>query len=132
MPNQKLILTPLKKALRALQEALLLPKNDITRDATIQRFEYTFELTWKFLKRHLSQEAGIKEYSIKNLFRDAAQANLIDNIEAWFGYLEARNLTSHTYNEKTANETYQAAKHFAVDADKLLNKFEVFYGDTTD
>lgn len=124
--------TPLKKALSALQEALALPKNDITRDATIQRFEYTFELTWKLLKRHLAQEAGIQEYSIKNLFRDAAKANLIENVEAWFAYLEARNLTSHTYNEKTANETYQAAKHFAVDANKLLQKLEEFYGNSTD
>lgn len=132
MSSSKLMFTPLKKALSALQEALALPKNDITRDATIQRFEYTFELTWKLLKRHLAQEAGIKEYSIKNLFRDAAQAGLIENIEAWFAYLEARNLTSHTYNEKTANETYQAAKHFAIAAEKLLKKLEAFYGNSTD
>lgn len=127
--SDRLILAPLQKALTALQNALVLPKNDITRDASIQRFEYTFELTWKMLKRHLTQEAGVKEYSIKNLFRDAAQANLIGNVEAWFGYLEARNLTSHTYNEETAEETYQAAKHFAVDASLLLKKLEAFYDD---
>ena len=127
--SEKLILTPLQKALTALQNALVLPKNDITRDATIQRFEYTFELTWKMLKRHLTQEAGVKEYSIKNLFRDAAQSNLINNVEAWFGYLEARNLTSHTYNEEVAEEAYQAAKHFAVDASLLLKKLEAFYDD---
>ena len=127
MTKQTVILTPLKKAVSSLEKAIALPKDDITRDASIQRFEYTFELAWKTLKRHLSIEAGIEEYSIKNLFREAARFNLINNVEIWFTYLEARNLTSHTYNENTAEETYQAAKKFAKDVAELLKKLEAFH-----
>jgi nucleotidyltransferase substrate binding protein (TIGR01987 family) len=130
MPKQTLMLSPLKKAITALQIAINQPKNEFTRDATIQRFEYTFELAWKMLKRHLTKEAGLEEYSLKNLFREAGRLGLIENTDNWFSYLEARNLTSHTYNEETAEETYRVAKNFAPDALKLLNQLEKFYGNT--
>lgn len=39
------------KALLSLEEALSLPKNDIVRDATIQRFEFCIELAWKTSKK---------------------------------------------------------------------------------
>lgn len=119
-----LILTPLAKALASLEEGLALPKSDITRDACIQRFEYSFELSWKLLKRYVSENASLKETSIKGVFREAGKLNLIDNVEAWFGYLQARNLTSHTYNEETADETYIAAQSFLKDAKSLLKKLQ--------
>jgi nucleotidyltransferase substrate binding protein (TIGR01987 family) len=131
MSTEKLILTPLEKALASLQQALAQPKNEFTRDATIQRFEYTFELCWKMLKRHLKQEAGSTEYALKDVFREAARLGLINKVESWFDYLEARNLTSHTYNEETAETTYNVAKQFAPDAVSLLEKLEEFYGSTT-
>lgn len=34
---------------------------------------------------------------------------LIDQLDVWFEVHEARNLTSHTYNQKTAEEVYQIA-----------------------
>jgi nucleotidyltransferase substrate binding protein (TIGR01987 family) len=132
MTKEKLIITPFKKAVMALQNALAQPKNEFTRDACIQRFEYTFELSWKMLKRHLSMEAGVEEYSIKNLFRAADKAHLIDNLERWFRYLEVRNLTSHTYNEKVAEEAYSAAKQFADDANTLLSRLEIFYANSAE
>jgi len=131
MPTELLIVTPFKKALSSLKKALATPKNEISRDASIQRFEYTFELAWKTLKRHLTNEAGLKEYNIKNIFREAARAGLITNIDEWFAYLEARNLTSHTYNEDVAEETYKAAKQFATAAEDLLKKLEKHYAHTT-
>src|SRR5579872_546911 len=114
MVTQQIILTPFKKALASLDNALAQPKNEFTRDAVIQRFEYTFELAWKMLKRHIEQEVGSEQFSIKNLFRDAGRLGLINNVDQWFSYHKARNLTSHTYNERTAEETFQAAQLFAV------------------
>lgn len=132
MSNNDLIFTPLKKAIAALFKALSQPKNEFTRDAVIQRFEYTFELCWKFIKRTLKDQAGIEEFnSIKNLFRDAARLNIIQDTTSWFKYLEARNLTTHTYNEETAEETYRVAKEFAPDAEKLLTELEKFYANST-
>ena len=45
------IWSPLRGAVDSLQDAVAQPKNPYTRDATIQRFEYTFELAWKMLRR---------------------------------------------------------------------------------
>ena len=120
----QLIFTPTKKALDSLERAIAQPKNEFTRDAVIQRFEYSFELTWKLLKRYLSQTGEIAEFNIKNLFREASKRGLIDSPEPWFDFLKARNLTSHTYNESTAEETYQAALLFAQNAKKLIDTIE--------
>ncbi len=124
MSTTKISLEPLQKALASLENALKQPKNEFTRDATIQRFEYTFELTWKLLKRYLDAEEGAQEYNIKDLFRTAAKHDLIKSVDNWFTYHKARNLTSHTYHEQTAEETYAAAKLFAHDAKQLLTILE--------
>lgn len=124
MDSKDLDFSALKKAINALEVGLAQPKNEFTRDACIQRFEYTFELSWKTIKRYLRLEAGLEEHNIKNLFREAAQQNLIDNVDHWFGYLKARNLTSHTYNESTAEETYLQAQQFLSSAKYLLNNLE--------
>lgn len=54
-------LTPLTRALAALQRGLLrwqaTPEDEELRDACIQRFEFTFELCWKMLKRRLEMDA---------------------------------------------------------------------------
>lgn len=76
------------------------------------------------IKRYLKVEAGIEEFNIKNLFRLAAQHQLINDVEAWFSYHQARNLTSHTYNERAADETYAIAKKFCPDAQQLLIQLE--------
>lgn len=132
MESHGLILTPLRKAVTSLKKALIQTKNEYTRDAVIQRFEYTYELSWKMLKRYLVEETGANEFNLRNLFREAARQELIDNPETWFKYQIARNLTSHTYNEKTAEETYIVAREFAVDAEKLLVKLEVLCGNSND
>jgi len=128
--NQPLILTPFRKALQSLKHALAQPKNEFTRDAAIQRFEYSFELAWKILKRHLAIETGMEEFNIKNLFREAGRQNLIADVPQWFIYHKARNLTSHTYNEIIAEETFRAAQQFISDAEKLLHKLEELHGHT--
>jgi nucleotidyltransferase substrate binding protein (TIGR01987 family) len=122
--EEKLILTPLEKALRSLEGALKQVKNEFTRDATIQRFEYSFELCWKMLKRYLNQETGITEHNIKNILREGGRLELIDRVEPWFVYLKARNSTSHTYNEDVAEETYLIAKQFLPDAFSLLENLK--------
>jgi len=122
MSQSQLDLTPFKKAIASLEDVLAQPKNEYTRDATIQRFEYTYELAWKMLKRYLALEAGIEEFNIKNLYREAGRQQLIDNVEQWFVYHKARNLTSHTYNQRAAEETYSIIQQFFPDVKKLFAK----------
>lgn len=104
-----------------LQEALEKEKDDIVRDAVIQRFEFTFELTWKTIATIL-RENGIEFTGIKTVFRDAARIGIIEDIDPWFGYLEARNLTTHTYDLEIAEKVYQEAKEFANSVQALLPK----------
>lgn len=40
----------LEKALHTLEEIIKMPYNKVVRDASIQRFEYSFEIFWKTTK----------------------------------------------------------------------------------
>ena len=126
MSNGKLVLTAFEKALETLESVVLLPKDAIVRDATIQRFEYTYELAWKMIKRHLDWAgfADTASLSKRDLFREAAKAKLIADADAWFEYHQARNETSHTYEVTAAEEVYAAALKFTPDARALLNELK--------
>jgi len=58
------------------------------------------------------------------LIREAGRHGLIDSVEEWFSYHRARNLTSHTYSEKLADEVYQVAKNMEPEVKKLIDKIE--------
>jgi len=110
----------LRKALERLKEASALPSSVvINQDATIQRFEFTFELCWKTLQTIVA--ANIKDvYGPKNVFREAAKLGYIDNPLQWFQFLKARNLTVHTYKEPIAQKVYRKATEFIPEVEKLL------------
>lgn len=112
----------------SLERALGQDKNEFTRDATIQRFEYTIELTWKTLKRYLETTQQLEIHNPKDLFREAGKQGMISSVEEWFGFLKARNLTSHTYNEINADEVYEAAKQFVGPAKAFLEYLEKALG----
>lgn len=124
MTMDLLSLAAFKKALASLERAIQQPKNEFNRDSVIQRFEYSFELSWKILKRYFMLNQNLDESHIKNLFREAGKQGLVDSVENWFAYHKARNLTSHTYNEETAEEVYLAACDFYKDAVVLLSRLE--------
>ncbi len=126
MSPKKLILTPFHKALSSLEAILKLEKNEVQRDATIQRFKHCYEMAWKMMKRHLEWvgTTDVNLYSKRDLFREAAKAGLLSNPEAWFEYNDARNLTSHAYEESAAEQVYAMAKKIFVDAKDLLTKLQ--------
>lgn len=122
-----IVLTPLIKAVASLKVALAQPKDEFVRDAVIQRFEYTYELAWKMLKRHLDESEGsaaVDPLSRKDLFRLGGERGMVANVEAWLTYHRARNETSHTYDESKAEQVYEIARQFAGDAEKLLVELE--------
>lgn len=53
MAEAPLILTPLKRALSTLEEALSAPDSSFVRDSIVKRFEYTYEMSWKMMQRYL-------------------------------------------------------------------------------
>ncbi len=98
------------------------------RDAVIQRFEYTYELCWKMLKRRLEQEvpvpAEVDHYSFRELLREAAERGLIKNLESWVVYRDLRNITAHVYDDKKAQRVYQEIFKFFEDARLLWDELE--------
>jgi nucleotidyltransferase substrate binding protein (TIGR01987 family) len=120
----KVDFTALDSALRSLEDALdPPPRNDRERDGAIQRFEYTFELTWKTAKRVL-ENSGITSPSPKSVIRDMAQQGWIQDAELWFGFLKARNWTVHTYKEHTAQTVFATVNVFAPECHRLVNELK--------
>lgn len=118
-----IIITPLIKAKQAFAIALSAPKTDLNRDASIHRFEFTFELAWKAMKRVLRYK-GLQANSPRDVIRDAASEGLILDPVLWFGFLENRNRTVHTYNEAIADEIYADLPSFNRALEQLLVKLQ--------
>jgi nucleotidyltransferase substrate binding protein (TIGR01987 family) len=99
-------------------------ERELMRDGVIQRFEYTFELAWKLLKRYLEEYGLERVDSLTNrdLFRVGHEQGLLRDAEAWLSYLKSRNLISHTYNPAVAETVYESAKAFLGDARYLLEQ----------
>jgi len=94
-----------------LQAALRKDANadDMYLDATIQRFEFCFELAWKLMKAVLEYD-GIEVNSPRSCIRESWKQGLIPDAQEWLEMMEKRNLSSHTYNENTAREIYCEVK----------------------
>lgn len=94
----------LKKAIATLEEAVRLPVDPIVRDATIQRFEYSFDLLWKCLKAALWDAHGFDCNSPKSCFRKAFTVGLGSDVETeiLLAMSDDRNATTHIYSEGEA------------------------------
>lgn len=112
----------LQKAEKSLREVLAMPYSDVVRDAAIQRFEFCIELAWKMLKKKM----GSSSVAPKAIVREGAQQGLIADPSEWIRYIDARNLTSHTYNEETARNVFETVQRFLPDLEKLRKKLEEF------
>lgn len=112
-----------KKRLASFSEA----ERQVIRAGVVQNFEFTYELAWKFMKRFLEADLGsaaVDGLPRKELFRIAAEHRLLDDAASWFDFHAARNRTTHTYDEKIADEVLQAARRFAKAARALLEELE--------
>lgn len=113
------LISSLGDAFAKLQKALEKEKDEYIRDSAIQRFEFTFELTWKTLKACL-EEKGIRVYSPRDAMKGAVQVGLIADDPRWLGMIRTRNLTSHVYNEAMAEGIYAALFDYVPLIRKLL------------
>lgn len=99
-----------RKAVHRLREALKEKSSkEIVIDGTIQRFEFTFELAWKVLKAKLEFQ-GLEALSPRAAIKEAFKARLIKNGSQWIKMLEARNKTSHLYDQKKSKLVYLEIK----------------------
>jgi len=98
------------KAVSRLHEILQLEENEYIYDATIQRFEFTYELAWKLLKAYMGHIGIAGVNSPREAFKEAFAAGLINDGDNWIKMLKDRNLTTHTYNEEQAKAIYNRIK----------------------
>ena len=96
------------KALAQLQEAVELAAtrelSKLEAQGLIQGFEYTHELAWNTLRDFLREQGIEALYGSRDTTRAAFKAGLLKTGESWMAMIRSRNLTSHTYNEDTAQQ----------------------------
>ena len=83
-------LSPLQNAFKKFELFRTHIIDEQDRAGAIQAFEFCFELSWKTIKRILSQK-GVDVRSPRDAFREAATNNLIDDPKIWFQFIEKRN-----------------------------------------
>ena len=80
------------------------PFDAITQAGMVSLFEICFEQAWKAMKEALEFHgfASEKTGSPRAVIKQAYQAGMIADEEAWLAALVARNNVAHTYNEAVA------------------------------
>jgi nucleotidyltransferase substrate binding protein (TIGR01987 family) len=125
--------TSLGNAVRRLREGLArhaqAAGDEQLRDGLIQRFEFTYELSHRVLRRYLMQTAPSPEEAAGLPFADLiraanAQGLLRGDWQAWRRYREMRARSSHTYDADVATEIVAAIPAFLAEAEYLLAELE--------
>ena len=125
--------SPLEKAITRLSEGLTRYQQDISdtqiRDGLIQRFEFTYEISHKMLKRFLvataASPAEFSEMSFQDLIRTGNEHNLLlGSWSDWRKYRDMRAKTSHTYDEEVALVVVNAIPDFLHEAEYLLQRLK--------
>lgn len=83
---------------------------DSVRDGVIQRFEFCTELAWKTVREYLIEQGYVDINSPKSVMKTAFSDGLLTNENGWLEILESRNITSHVYDEKTAETIFESIK----------------------
>jgi nucleotidyltransferase substrate binding protein (TIGR01987 family) len=127
----KLDITSLGSAVRRLREGLARyerePADEQIRDGLIQRFEFTYELSHKMLRRYLKETSAspddVERMPFADLVRTANDQGLLrGDWSVWRRFREMSARTSHTYDAKVALQVASAIPAF-------LEEVEHFYAE---
>ena len=125
---------------------------ETTRSGVIQNFEVVYEQSWKVLLELLGSDTNFAEVQSttpsggaegsanlgsdpnnsqesdlmqrRQLYRLAAKHGLLADVEAWWDFHEARNMTSHTYSPPVALEVALKARLFEAACGQLINQLK--------
>jgi len=78
--------------------------SELEQQGLIQSFEYNYELAWNTIKDFYENQGETGIQGSRDAIRMAFKRGLIINGETWMKMIKSRVLTSHTYNEKIADE----------------------------
>jgi nucleotidyltransferase substrate binding protein (TIGR01987 family) len=133
MDTKNLDLSALTNALNRLIEGNDRYLKDINdsqiRDGLIQRYEFTYEISHKILKRHLELKSPSPEVfdsmAFSDLIRTGNEQSLLrSDWTKWKIFREMRSKSSHTYDEQIAKEVVSIIPDFIAEAKFLLVKLE--------
>lgn len=126
-------ITALENAENRLQEMLARYNkehdDEAVRDSVIQRFEFTYSIALKTLRKYFIERAFVLEevnqMSFNEMIRTASQLNLlVSNLEKWTVYREMRNMTSHTYDEEIALQVVSIIPDFSKEIAYLITRLK--------
>lgn len=126
----------LKKALETLRKSLVIikdPKNqdlfDSLRDSTIQRFEYSIDSFWKFLKFYIQEKENVdlETSSPRIILRRAEEIGIINKElhKILIDCLADRNQTSHIYNEDIAESILKNIPHYYETMKSIIETIDI-------
>jgi nucleotidyltransferase substrate binding protein (TIGR01987 family) len=131
-PNRdQLDISPLVNAVDRLREGLERhrrePDDDQLRDGLIQRFEFTYELSHRMLRRYLRQVAASPDALSQMPFQDMIRTGnehgmLLGDWPAWRRYRDMRARTSHTYAAAVAMQVVNCIPDFLAEATYLRDQ----------
>lgn len=139
MTDETLNLSALLKAIHQLQQSLdyyhsKLVQQDAglmlqLRAAAIQAFEFTYELSWKMLRRYLMltepNPSEVADMSFPDLIRTGCARGLLQSEwSVWKGFRQDRSITSHTYDENKAKEVFEHIPKFLNEVQYLLGNLQ--------
>ena len=94
------------------------------RAATIQAFEFTYELAIKMIHRQLeiitANPSNLRHLAFADLMRTASESGLITDPISYVQYRDLRNKSSHTYDANWAEKIVASVDEFLRDMDFLL------------
>jgi len=100
------------RALSQLEGAVLLSRkrelSQLEKQGVIQAFEFTHELAWNVLKDYLEDQGEQNIRGSKDATRAAFKVSLITEGDLWMSMIQSRNISSHTYDEGTAESLFIA------------------------
>ena len=104
-------LSNFKLALAQLSDAITLGQQRelslLEKQGLIQAFEYTHELAWNVMKDFFENQGDPNIHGSRDATRSAFRNRLISEGEIWMAMINARNLTSHAYDQNTAEQVVQ-------------------------
>ena len=100
--------TNYSEALEQLGNAIAIsqqrPLSKLEKQGLIQAFEFTHELAWNVMKDYFAWQGNPGITGSRDAAREAFQKGLVEDGEGWMERIKSRNQTSHTYQQKVADE----------------------------
>lgn len=98
-------------------------------DSLIQRFEYTIDTFWKYLKLYLEKMGMVQEVlgSPRGVLRAAFEVSCImrDEYEMLLEAVQDRNVTSHTYNHELARDIVSRIPAYYAVIDAIVERLKI-------